>query len=75
MARIEIDGREMQPPEPLERTLAALETMHEEDELVLLVYCHPRPLISILQRDGCSWQEEVLADGTHQLRIQRGPAL
>jgi hypothetical protein len=69
-----IDGREMQPPEPLERTLAALEEVGEGGEggeVVLLLFCQPRPLLAILQRDGHSWQESILPDGTHEIRIRR----
>jgi uncharacterized protein (DUF2249 family) len=69
MQRI-IDGRELQPPEPLHRVLAALDDLGAGDELILLLYCHPAPLIAILQRNGYGWQEAVLEDGTHEIRIQ-----
>ena len=51
MSRI-IDGREMQPPEPLERTLAALDQLAPGEELILLLHCEPQPLYSILRRNG-----------------------
>jgi uncharacterized protein (DUF2249 family) len=66
-----IDGREMQPPEPLERTLDALEQLPDGDELTLLLDCEPRPLYNILCRDGYAWNEQVLDDGTHEIRIRR----
>ena len=34
-----IDGRELQPPEPLELALAALDTLPDGEELELLLYC------------------------------------
>lgn len=69
-ARITIDGREMQPPEPLEKTLAALDELGADDELLLLVYCHPVPLFNILRNNGYAWQENVREDGTHEIRIR-----
>lgn len=67
-----IDGRDLEPPEPLELTLAALEELADGDELVLLLFCSPRPLFSILRRDGYGWQETVREDGTHEIHIRRG---
>jgi uncharacterized protein (DUF2249 family) len=55
----------------LHRVLAALDDLGNSDELTLLVYCHPAPLISILQRNGYAWRETVLEDGTHEIRIRR----
>jgi hypothetical protein len=66
-----IDGREMQPPEPLEKTLAALDELGANDELLLLVYCHPVPLFNILRNNGYAWQEDVREDGTHEIRIRQ----
>jgi uncharacterized protein (DUF2249 family) len=65
-----IDGRELEPPEPLQRVLAALDDLGVGDELVVLLYCHPAPLIAVLQRNGYRWNEIVLDDGTHEIRIQ-----
>ena len=50
-----IDGREMEPPEPLERALEALDTLAEGDDLMLLLYCQPHPLFNIL---GTLWARE-----------------
>lgn len=66
-----IDGRDMQPPEPLERTLAALDTLPPGSALRLLVYCHPVPLFNILRNHGYVWQEDVRDDGTHDILIRR----
>ena len=66
-----IDGRELQPPEPLELALAALDTLPDGEELELLLYCQPRPLYQVLQRNGYGWREETLADGTHSIHIWR----
>jgi uncharacterized protein (DUF2249 family) len=66
-----IDGRDLHPPEPLERTLTALDTLAPGDEVLLLLNCHPRPLIDVLRRNGYSWREDIRDDGTHEIRIQR----
>ena len=65
-----IDGRDMQPPEPLEKALAALETLPVGGELRMLLYCHPVPLFNILRNSGYVWQENCLADGTHEILIR-----
>jgi len=70
MSRI-VDGREMTPPEPLERTLTALDTLEQGEELLLLLYCNPKPLLDILDRNGYAWREVVQDDGTHEIRIHR----
>jgi uncharacterized protein (DUF2249 family) len=66
-----IDGRELQPPEPLELTLMALDTLPEGEELLVLLYCQPHPLFDILRRNGYVWREDIMADGTHEIRIRR----
>jgi len=66
-----IDARELQPPEPLEKALAALDTLPEGGELLLLLYCHPNPLFNILRNNGFAWQENITADGTHEICIRR----
>lgn len=65
-----VDGRDMQPPEPLEKTLEALDRLQRGEELLLMVYCHPVPLFNILRNNGYTWQEEVCEDGTHEIRIR-----
>lgn len=71
MAKI-IDGRELQPPEPLELTLSALDELGDGEELILLIYCQPLPLFNILKRNGYVWRERVLDDGTHEVSIRKG---
>lgn len=66
-----IDGRDMQPPEPLELALTALDVLPSDDELVMLLYCHPNPLFDILRRNGYVWTENVQDDGTHEIHIRK----
>lgn len=66
-----IDGRDMLPPEPLELTLSALDTLPENEELLLLLYCQPNPLFQVLRKNGYAWREDILPDGTHEIRIRK----
>lgn len=66
-----IDGRSLMPPEPLELTLAALDSLATGEEVVLLLYCRPHPLFDILRRHGYAWDEVVQPDGTREIRICR----
>lgn len=67
-----IDGRDMEPPEPLERTLAELATLPPDGEVVLLVNCEPVPLYAILDRNGYVHQSTRQADGSNEVRIRKG---
>ena len=66
-----IDGRDMLPPEPLEQTLAALDTLESGQELLLLLHCEPHPLYSILKRNGYSYSSELREDGTNAIHISK----
>ena len=55
-----IDGREMEPPEPLERALAELATLTADEELVMLLNCEPLPLYAILDRRGYCYRTCLL---------------
>jgi len=66
-----IDGRRMEPPEPLERTLQALDELAEGDDLLLLLHCQPHPLYTLLEQRGCEWSDVLRADGTREVRISR----
>lgn len=66
-----IDARELQPPEPMELTLAALDEIDAGGEILLLLYREPFPLYGILARNGYTHQTELSADGTFNIRIWR----
>lgn len=70
MLRI-IDGRAMQPPEPFEQALEALDGLGDGDALHLLLYCSPHPLFNVLTKNGYFWNETVDDDGTHEIRIRK----
>jgi hypothetical protein len=66
-----IDGRDMEPPEPLERALAELSTLAPGEELVMLLRCEPLPLYSILDRTGFRYESVPGPDGTNEVRIRK----
>ena len=66
-----IDGRDMEPPEPLERAMAELATLGPGEELVMLVRCEPLPLYAILHKNGYAYRTERQADGCNQVRIRK----
>jgi hypothetical protein len=66
-----IDGRDMEPPEPLERALAELATLAPGQELVMLLRCEPLPLYSILDKNGFGYSSKLQADGTNEVRIRK----
>lgn len=66
-----IDARGLMPPEPLELTLAALDDLPPEGEIVLLLYREPFPLYQILQQNGYAHRTEFHDDGTVAIHIRR----
>jgi hypothetical protein len=66
-----IDGRDMEPPEPLERALAVLPTLGPGEELVMLLRCEPVPLYTILDQNGYAHSSRYLADGSNEVRIRK----
>lgn len=68
-----IDGRKMTPPEPLVKTLAALDGLAPEDELIVILNCYPTPLFSALEQNGFVWEEMSKESGEMEIHIRRAP--
>ncbi len=66
-----IDGRALLPPAPLLLTLAALDGLGDDERLVLLLNCRPRPLYAILRRRGFAWRELPAGPGEFEIHISR----
>jgi len=69
-ADIVIDGRGLEPPEPLVRTLEALDQIGPAETLLVLLPDEPYPLYRALQLNGFSWQTTRRPDGTVEVLIQ-----
>ncbi|HMM53779.1 MAG TPA: DUF2249 domain-containing protein [Candidatus Desulfobacillus sp.] len=67
-----IDGRAMAPPEPMEKTLSALQTLPDGEALTLLLRGKPFPLYAILKTRGFSHDTQTRPDGTVEVRIWKG---
>lgn len=65
-----IDARAMEPPEPFEATLAALDDLPPNGEIVLLLYREPFPLYKVLKTNGFTHTVRLGRDGTFEIRIR-----
>lgn len=65
-----LDLRGLPPPEPLVRTLKAVEALPEGDELVVLTERRPVHLLPLLLERGVEVTVRELADG-HEIRVRR----
>lgn len=63
MPDIVIDARSMQPPEPLERALTALDLLGSDGKLTLILNRRPYPLLGVLATNGYRWTEGQADNG------------
>ncbi len=68
-----LDVRGLEPPEPLEQVLDALDRLGPEDELCMLIEREPHPLYRILADNGYRHSTSALPDFLYQVRIWHGP--
>ncbi len=66
-----LDARDMEPPEPMERTLEALDALLPGQRLRLLLPREPYPLYGILNRNGYRHRTEPQPDGHFAILIWR----
>ncbi|MHB1233284.1 MAG: DUF2249 domain-containing protein [Burkholderiales bacterium] len=66
-----LDARDLEPPEPLEHTLAALDELQPEQRLRLLLLREPYPLYGILDNHGFHHETALLPDGYYEILIWR----
>jgi len=66
-----LDVRGMEPPEPLERVLEAIDGFRVGDTLKLVIDCEPRPLFRILAGNGYAWRSEPGAASLYEITIWR----
>lgn len=68
-----LDNRDLDPPEPMVRTLAAVEDLQPDEVLCALLCREPVFLLPELGRRGLEWLGKFEADGTtYKLLIRRG---
>lgn len=64
-----VDARWLEPPEPLERVLTALDGLLPGERLRFLIHIEPHPLYAILARNGFLHETEIEDDGTVAILI------
>ena len=69
-ADIVIDARGLEPPEPMLRTMEALDHLEPAGKLLVLLPREPFPLYRALEINGFSWQTEHQSDGTVTVLIE-----
>ncbi|MCK6374195.1 MAG: DUF2249 domain-containing protein [Zoogloea sp.] len=69
-----VDARGLMPPEPLNLTLEALDTMPPGGEVVLMLYREPGPLYDILRRNGYTHRTESTDSGEFHIHIRHAAA-
>lgn len=69
MAEIVVDGRWLEPPEPMERVLPALDLLRPGQCLRFLIHREPFPLYPILADRGLRHEARPLSDGCYEILI------
>ncbi|MFB9240575.1 DUF2249 domain-containing protein [Massilia antarctica] len=69
-----LDVRGLEPPEPMERVLEALDRLPDSDQLCMLIEREPRPLYRILAHNGYGYNTTILPDYLYEVRIWRRAA-
>jgi len=67
-----VDGRGLEPPEPMEKVLAALEELQPGQRVRFLIHRQPYPLYDILRRYRYHYETTVLPSGDFEILIS-GP--
>ena len=66
-----LDVRGLEPPEPFERIVAALETLPAGATLHVLIHRQPRPLFQWLERDGYAFRHGYNDAGYFEIYIRK----
>ncbi len=66
----EIDVRGLEPPEPLDRIVALLDTLKGGDSLRVKIDCRPFPLYRLLERNRYAFEERPGSDSQYEITIR-----
>jgi uncharacterized protein (DUF2249 family) len=67
---IELDVRGLEPPEPLERVVAALDALRVGTSLRVKIDRQPLPLYRMLERNGYVYEERPGGDSVFEITIR-----
>jgi uncharacterized protein (DUF2249 family) len=65
-----VDGRGLEPPEPMERVMHALALLRPGQSIRLLLHREPFPLYAVLADRGYRHDTRVQADGSYVILIR-----
>lgn len=68
-----VDGRGLEPPEPMVRVLEALDRLPAGEQLLFLIHCEPRPLFRVLKQNGYDYRCEHASEGFFRISIWKRP--
>lgn len=68
-ADVQIDGRQMAPPEPMEKVLLALSLKRPGQRVRLLIHRRPYPLYELLDAQQLPHSTSELGDGNFEVTI------
>lgn len=66
-----LDGRELEPPGPMELVLAALDDLQPGQRIRFLIHRQPYPLYDILRRHHYHYETKTLSSGDFEILISR----
>lgn len=72
MDEVLVDARWLEPPEPMERVMTALDLLRPGQHVRFLIHRDPVPLYAILGARGCRWLVRPIEDGCFELLIEPG---
>jgi uncharacterized protein (DUF2249 family) len=71
-----LDVSDLEPCEPMERTLEYLQTLTDEDHLRVTLRREPRPLYPLLEQMGFTWVTQPMGPAAFEVFIwKRGDAV
>jgi uncharacterized protein (DUF2249 family) len=66
-----VDVRWLDPPEPFERIVAALESLAQGETLRVMIHREPRPLFQWLSQEGYAYRHGYNPEGYFEIFITR----
>lgn len=69
MREIVVDARWLEPPEPMERVLAALEKLEPDEKVRMLIHRIPHLLFPVLRDWGYGFEMRETEVGTYEIEI------
>jgi len=65
-----VDARWLEPPEPMERVLTALDDLRPGQGIRFLIHREPLPLYGALRQMGFRHKTHLLEDGSYEVQIE-----